>query len=175
MKFKGLSYDTNTSKRPITYSMKKDATGIASTPIPQPVSQPVPVIGSTMRDIFKANDSIVAKSMDARGQKRTKGPSNIEIQEALAVVLVDVAMCDQEFSSSEYHQIADGMHRMFGTQKNDSQKLIHQAKLVLGNMRGCSRQAEILKTTLSDSDRAVILEIIDNIIAADGKEDGYEK
>lgn len=127
-----------------------------------------------MRDIFKANDSIVAKTMDSRGQKRKKGPSGVELQEALAVILVDVAMCDQEFSTTEFHQISDGMHRIFGTQKNDVQRLVHQAKLILANMRGCSRQADLIKASLPESERVVILEIVDNIIAADGKEDGYE-
>lgn len=154
--------------------MKKDSAGLTPIAPSQPSVTSVPVMSSTMRDIFKANDSIVAKSMGTQGQKKKKGPSGLELQESLAVILVDVAMCDQEFSPTEYHQISDGMHRMFGTQKHEVQKLIHQAKLILANMRGCSRQAEIIKNALPESDRAVILEIIDNIIAADGKEDGYE-
>jgi uncharacterized tellurite resistance protein B-like protein len=97
-----------------------------------------------------------------------------ELELALAVLLVDLASCDQNFEQQEYQVISNGLKRMFGTGKSDVQALVNQANTVLKNLRGTSRFAEMLKDNLSHEERQHVMELINEVIDADGQEDGFE-
>lgn len=105
-------------------------------------------------------------------KKSEKG--NVELELALAVLLVDLASCDQQFDADEYRTIAAGMQRVFGTAPNDVRKLVSQARLVLANLRGTSAFADLLREQLSVEERQAIMAVVDEVVAADGREDGFE-
>lgn len=127
---------------------------------------------NTMESIF-ANTNQAIKSSIQSSPKLKKAPKK-DLELALAVLLVDLASCDQNFDPHEYHLISNGMRRMFGTTKDQVQALVNQANLVLKNLRGTARFGELLKNHLSEAERMAIMEIIDDIISSDKKEDGFE-
>ena len=51
---------------------------------------------------------------------------------------------------------------------------MNQAVLALQNMRGSTSYIETLRENLDDAQRRAILEVIDDVIDADGVEDGFE-
>jgi uncharacterized tellurite resistance protein B-like protein len=51
---------------------------------------------------------------------------------------------------------------------------VNQAVLALQNMRGSTSYIETLRENLDDAQRRAILEVIDDVIDADGVEDGFE-
>ena len=97
---------------------------------------------------------------------------NIEL--AVAILLVDLASIDQNFDMEEFSVIRDGLNRIFGTTGDEVSKLVNQATLVLRNLRGTSKFAEVLRDSLSNEDKKEIINLIDQVIAADSKMDDYE-
>ncbi|MCB0337825.1 MAG: TerB family tellurite resistance protein [Bdellovibrionales bacterium] len=126
------------------------------------------LIGQTLEQIF-SNHKHVVKNKDLKA-----GIELRELELAFTVLLVDLASCDQNFDQDEYQVISKGLIRVFGTSKDQVTALVNQANLVISNMRGTNRFAEMLRDNLSTENKEKVLEIIDEIIQIDGVEDGFE-
>jgi len=128
--------------------------------------------------IFTADQKPEVKNPTDQGKKKFKrgkaGPDKRELELAVTVLLVDLASCDQNFDPQEYHVIINGLMRIFGTSKDEVSKLINQANLALANLRGVGRFAKLLKDNLDIDTKNTIMEVIEDIIMADGEEDGFE-
>jgi uncharacterized tellurite resistance protein B-like protein len=107
-------------------------------------------------------------------QKGKKHASKSELEFALTVLLVELASSDQNFDTSEYNIIVSGLKRMFGTDRTQVSTIISQATAALANLRGSSSYGQLLKENLSKTQRENILEIVADVISADGQIDGYE-
>ena len=131
------------------------------------------ILHSAVQDIFLNNDRILERQMPARrGNKAALPKKDLEL--ALSVLLVELAGSDQTFDVQEYNIIQNGMRRVFGTTKAEVTALINQANQTLKNLRGTSRFGNLLKENLDPQQRLVIMEVIEDVIAADGVEDGFE-
>jgi len=106
--------------------------------------------------------------------KGKKHASKRELEQALTVLLVELASCDQNFDTNEYNLIISGLKRIFGTDRNQVTMLINHANLMIASMRGSSGYGSLLRENLSIPQRQNILEIVEEIIAADGRIDGFE-
>ena len=93
---------------------------------------------------------------------------------AIAILLVDIAMIDQEFDSREYSFIVNKFQSIFEISQEDVKKLITQAKNYLGQMRGLSGVTEQLKESLTEEELAKLGQTISGLIKADDNEDGFE-
>ena len=98
----------------------------------------------------------------------------ITIELAVAVLLVDLAMIDQEFDSREYKYISATFKELYGLQDEDIANLIKQSKNYLAQMRGTSTFASYLKDNVPEEQRVQIGKAISGIIKVDGVEDGFE-
>ena len=108
-------------------------------------------------------------------RKRFKGDvSQRELELAVTVLLVDLAASDQDFDPTEYQVIVHGLMRLFGTKKHEVSALVNQAQTALRNMRGIGRFGATIKDNLSVEERLKIMEVIEDVIGADGIEDDYE-
>ncbi len=129
------------------------------------------LINEALEDLFaknqKTNHTERAKAKLPQSNKR-------ELELALAVLLVDLASSDQNFDMSEYNTIATGLQRIFGTKPSEIQALINQANLVIKNLRGTSKFAQLLRDSLDQEERDHVMSVIDEVISADGIEDGFE-
>jgi len=130
------------------------------------------LLRSTIQNIFDKNDDILRKKVDGSKFKSKADKKQLEL--AVSVLLVDLASCDQSFDPEEYQVISMGLMRLFGTSKTEVTNLVNQAKVQLANMRGVSRFAATLTESLSKDERREIMEVIDEVIMADGEEDGFE-
>lgn len=97
-----------------------------------------------------------------------------ELEVALAVLLVELASCDQNFEPREYQVISEALQKLFASTPQEVSALVHRAQLVLSNLRGTWHFAEILREELSEAQRKEILGVMDNLVAADQVEDGFE-
>ena len=128
------------------------------------------ILSNTIGNIFNKQ-----KQLHTTGGKHNKGKRNEkELELSLAVLLVDLASCDQDFDPAEYQVISSGLRRMFGTSKMQLPSLVNQAKSALANLRGVSQYASKLKEELDEDEKKAVIDIIEDLIMADGKEDGYE-
>lgn len=131
------------------------------------------ILHNTVQNIFHNNDRILQSQMPSRKNRQSR-ISKRELELALSVLLVDLAGCDQTFDVQEYNLIQTGMRRVFGTTKTEVTALINQANQTLKNLRGTSRFAAMLKENLEPQERKIIMEVIEDVISADGTEDGFE-
>lgn len=127
---------------------------------------------NTVDRIF-ANNSTVDTSKNPSFLKNKK-INKRELELSLTVLLVELASCDEKFHPEEYHIIANGLKRLFGTTREQVQALVNQATQVLRNLRGTGQFAAQLKENLTEESRMAIMEVIEDIIHADGVIEGFE-
>lgn len=127
-------------------------------------------IVETLDKIFEKNQKVLDNTKCFNKRKVSK----IDLEIALTVLLVDLASCDQNFDQQEYIIISKALKEMFGTSKSEVSNLVNQAELVLKNYRGSTSFIETLRDNLDNEEKALVVNIIDDIIAADGVEDGFE-
>lgn len=125
-------------------------------------------IGKIFSNTSASNDS---RPIPLAKRKKT---SKAELELAMTVLLVDLATCDEKFQPEEYQLIANGLRRLFGTSRHQVQALVNQSNQVLRNLRGTASFANLLRDNLSESERLSVMEVIDEIIEADGHIDGFE-
>ncbi|MBN8548270.1 MAG: TerB family tellurite resistance protein [Deltaproteobacteria bacterium] len=130
------------------------------------------ILQNTVNNIFQNNEKLLQRQGSANTSRPSIAKKDMEL--ALTVLLVDLAGCDQSFDIQEYNIIQNGLRRVFGTTKSEVTALINQANLTLKNLRGSGRFANLLKDSLDQAQREVIMEVIEDVIAADGVEDGFE-
>lgn len=131
------------------------------------------ILRGAINNIFTNHNSVI----DRGAQHFAKGKSKLqkrELEFALTVLLVDLASCDQNFEMREYTIIQNGLKRVFGTSKDEVSALINQANNTLKNLRGSSRFAIQLKEQLTLDQRLAIMDVVNDVISADGVEDGFE-
>jgi len=127
----------------------------------------------TVYQLLGQQSGLTQKSTQARRRFNGKAKKR-DIELAVTVLLVDLAASDQEFDPREYQVIVHGLMEMFGTQKHEVSALINQAQTILRNLRGVSQFGKLLTDNLSLDERMSIMRIIEQVIQADGVEDGYE-
>ncbi|RMD86622.1 MAG: hypothetical protein D6808_02930 [Candidatus Dadabacteria bacterium] len=123
----------------------------------------------------KSVHNLFAQSFAAN--RKSKISSSVPVQDlefAAAVLLVDLASIDQNFDMVEYQAIVNGLNRIFGTTHEEVQEMVNRANRVLKQLRGTSRFGELLRKNLPETERKAIMDLINEVIMADGKEDGYE-
>ena len=129
------------------------------------------MVVNTLNELFANNHEAKQKRESFRKQQ---GIDPRELEVALAVLLVDLASCDDNFEPQEFTVIQEGLSRLFGTSKEEVSSLVNQAKTILANLRGSTSSAELLHEHLSDEQKEAVLCVIDQVIDADGVEDGFE-
>jgi uncharacterized tellurite resistance protein B-like protein len=133
-------------------------------------------ISESLTNMFQANDRIISHQVEnvSPQHKSVSKVKKKDLELALTILLVEIASSDQNFEAPEYQMIILGLYRMFGTGKTEVQELINQAMGILSNLRGTSKFAALLKDNLTEPERKACMEVIDDLIMADGVVDGYE-
>ncbi|MCI5064170.1 TerB family tellurite resistance protein [bacterium] len=127
----------------------------------------------TVRNLLASQQEAINEVHQERKRSQPKIHQR-DLELAVTVLLVDLASADQEFDQTEYQVIVHGLMRMFGTKKHEVSALVNQAQTALQNMRGISRFGDLLRSNLPEEERLVIMDIIEEVIQADGVEDDYE-
>ena len=132
-----------------------------------------PIINQTINTIFGQNKKLLDNA-NSKFASSKKGAKKGDLALAVTVLLVELASSDQSFDPPEYQAIQSGLKQLFGATREEITALINQANLVLANLRGTSSFAETLRDNMSEQDKQTVLQVIDDVINADGKIDGYE-
>ncbi len=109
--------------------------------------------------------------------KKVVVPSRAPVQElefALTVLLVELASSDENFDQEEYHTITMSLQRVFDTDRSKAKEYINRASVSLSQVRGTTSYARLLSENLSLDERRMIVDIIDELISADGEHDPFE-
>lgn len=129
------------------------------------------LLNETINHIFVQGESHLAR-LPQLSRSKGKVPQK-ELELALTIILVDLASIDSNFEPREYQTISLGLRRLFGNSR-DIKALVNRAQLALANLRGTQEFAELLRDNLSEEQRLSVIDIIEEVIGADGLQDGFE-
>jgi uncharacterized tellurite resistance protein B-like protein len=131
-------------------------------------------LSETVHTIFAQNEQYVrqAEKLVFQGKKSTAPKADVEF--ALTLLLVELASADNDFAPEEYNMIVRGLEKVFGTSRQQTTALIERAKTTLSNFRGTTEFAELLRQHTNEEERKIILTVIDDVMNADGIQDGFE-
>lgn len=132
------------------------------------------ILSNTIETIFANNQQNPAERRTGQKKNKNRGAERKQLELAMTVLLVELASSDQNFDPREYNLIANGLMRIFGTPRTEISALVNRAKLALDNFSGTTRFAEMLQKNLSEEARKQLMEVINDVIMADGVEDGFE-
>lgn len=135
-------------------------------------SEKNPSVPHSIEQIFAQHQK--ALNNFQRQHKGKKRATKQQLELALTILLVELASADQNFDTDEYNRIVSGLKRIFGTDRTTVSSLISQANQALANLRGSSQYGELLKENLSLEQRQAVLEVVEEVIYADGHVDGFE-
>jgi uncharacterized tellurite resistance protein B-like protein len=97
-----------------------------------------------------------------------------EFQIATCVVLLEIAMADDEFSDGERSKIITVMESRFGLTAEDAQQLINVAAEHRANSRDLWHFTNIINTSCSHDEKCSIIDEVWHVVFADGSMDGHE-
>jgi uncharacterized tellurite resistance protein B-like protein len=117
-----------------------------------------------------------AKRAEARKQSKIEASKAVqhELEYALTVLLVELASSDQNFDQEEYHTICLSLQRVFDTDRTKAREFINRATVSLAQVRGTTSYAKTLRDNLPLEQREAIIDVIEELIAADGQMDPFE-
>jgi uncharacterized tellurite resistance protein B-like protein len=102
------------------------------------------------------------------------GGDQITPELAYTVLLVDLAMIDQDFDEREYAYLMTKLEEKFGLDKEEIVVLIEQAKRSVEGFRGPKSMVDYLRDHLSVSEKQGVMALIDGLIEADQVKDDAE-
>ena len=132
------------------------------------------ILGNTIDSMFAKNNESVKCEGAPKNRPQLPKVNKRDLEVAAAVLLVDLASCDKGFDQREYHMISIALKTVFGTPKDHIQGLVNQANVVLKNLRGTGYYSKLLKDNLESEAKRAFMECIEEIIGADGTQDGFE-
>ena len=134
------------------------------------------IFQNAFQQIIKSNERILQTQLGSQSGKISgkHGTIQKDLQFAFALLLVEIASADSSFDPREYTILSNGMRRLFGTTPKQVQALVNQAKVALKSLRGSSKYAAFLRENLTDEERKLVFETIEEVISADGKLDDFE-
>ena len=124
---------------------------------------------------FHSNGGFFSGKVAAQGSQRRRGTvSQHQLELAFSVLLVELASSDEGFAQKEYQVIVLALHRVFGVARDRAQRLINEAVTILKDLRGTAEYALLLREHLSSEELSLVARCIDDVIEADGLQDGFE-
>ena len=96
------------------------------------------------------------------------GFSNPRLESALALILVDLAMIDDEFDSEEQVLIRDFLCSMFHLSEHQAHELIGKANKRLAKGIETAKLQSLLKKNFTYQERAIIVAKMEEILEIDG-------
>ncbi len=123
-----------------------------------------------VRKVF--NKKITLEDRKVLRELSTK--DEVQTSQAIAVLLAEIAMIDQEFDDREYGYIFKHLEEAFDLDQNEIKNLISYGARLIENLQSTEVFSNHLKETLSAEERKELLKVINGLIKADGVEHGFE-
>lgn len=111
---------------------------------------------------------------DAEHEATDPIPEVNELQLATAVVLLEIAMADDEFTQEERDRIEHTLQSRFGMASVDAAHLIGAAQTARDNSRDLWHFTNIINQTCTLEEKQKIIDEVWHVVFADGSMDGHE-
>ena len=113
---------------------------------------------------------------DALGARDNDAPADRDsaVRLATAVLMVDVARADNEFSAEEFDRVVSLATRHFGLAPEQAAELTNAADETAEDLVSLHEFTQLLHAELSDSEKADVVRLLWRVAFADGELDRYE-
>ena len=98
----------------------------------------------------------------------------ITTSQAIAVLLAEMAMIDQNFDEREYGYIFTHLEKHFDMSQDEAKHLIKYGTSLISNLQSTELFAKHLREALGDEERSKLMKVLEGLIQADGVEHGFE-
>jgi uncharacterized tellurite resistance protein B-like protein len=129
---------------------------------------------NSFKDFFSSGGFFSGQFNQGGVNRRSNTATQQQLELALAVLLVELASSDEGFAQKEYQVIILALNRVFGVPRDRAQRHINEAVTVLKNLRSTSEYALRLREHLSQDEIMLVSRCIDDVMDADGVQDGFE-
>jgi uncharacterized tellurite resistance protein B-like protein len=126
------------------------------------------------KNFFSSGGFFSGEFANRAAQRKRMAVTPHQLELALAVLLVELASSDEGFEQKEYQIIIRALNQIFGTSRDRAQRHINEAVTILKNLRGTSEYAIRLREHLPKEELLGIARCIDDVMDADGVQDGFE-
>lgn len=125
-------------------------------------------IKGTLQEMVQNNNSGVHQKLNQLRKTTTSTPR--EVEEAVMILLFQIAAADGVAQGASIHLIIEGLKRVFLTPQERIMPLLNNAKGVLQNrLLSTSSYSELLKSSLTDDIKQNIIGIADDMIRSMGE------
>ena len=113
---------------------------------------------------------------DALGPREQETPADREstVRLATAVLMVDVARADNEFSVEEFDRVVSLATRHFGLDPEQAAELTNAADETAEDLVSLHEFTQLLHAELSEAEKADVVRLLWRVAFADGQLDRYE-
>lgn len=108
------------------------------------------------------------------GERASPAASRGSARIAVAALLIEAAEMDRDFSATERLAIEDGLGRWFGLTEEEARQLVESAGVERGDSHDLVRFTRPVKEAYGHDERVALIELIWQVILADGTVDDYE-
>lgn len=126
------------------------------------------------KDFFSSGGFFSGQLNQGGVKRKENAATQQQLEVSLAVLLVELASSDEGFAQKEYQVIILALHRVFGVPRDRAQRHINEAVTILKNLRSTSEYALRLREHLGREDLMLVARCIDDVMDADGVQDGFE-
>lgn len=113
---------------------------------------------------------------DALGPREqdTSADRESAVRLATAVLMVDVARADNDFSAEEFDRVVGLATRHFGLSAEEAAELTNEADETAEDLVSLHAFTQLLHTELSEGEKAEVVRLLWRVAFADGQLDRYE-
>ncbi|OVE82026.1 hypothetical protein BVY03_01900 [bacterium K02(2017)] len=114
------------------------------------------------------------KSIGVKQSEDTNIKYTQDIQQAVAVMLMDLAHVDDEFKIDEINYIKSNLCRIFGITLDHAYRLIDQAQVIVNKNTQQDEIVKKLKSKFSSSQREELIKSMGELYSLDDRKDYFE-
>jgi len=95
-------------------------------------------------------------------------PADLEVQAAVALLLLEAAYGDEEYVRAEHREIVKGLKHAFGLGKQEVGRLLQRSEEVRPPAVRLSDVADVIRERYDDGQRLEIVKLLWRVVKADG-------
>lgn len=116
----------------------------------------------------------VSVAFDTSNPVHPEGDRNAMTRLATAVLMVDVARADNDFSPEEFDRVVSLATRHFGLTADEAAELTNRADETAEELVSLHEFTQLLHTQLDEEEKADVVRLLWRVAFADGRLDMYE-
>lgn len=130
-------------------------------------------IAASVKDVVPGNLLSFSKE-DLKILDELEAGRKFSKEQAIAVLVSEIALCDLEFDKKEYDYLFSYFKATYGLKDGQIRNLIQQGTMLMANLQTTEQFAEHLVEVMTLEERTSLVKMVSGLIKADDVEHGFE-